>query len=167
MADARTQIHAPANDPDWAARLSLSTTTARTPCAQVFPLCCNGVDLDLHAPTAFQFQFNDIAAPPTSSSFYHRVNVSFVGHRLRLNPGCNHKPQSPSDADVPSPGGWSAIECCVDDVPARTLNAYAFTNDKMSIGHCALLGHPIADVEYARECYRGGAVIADSSCDMA
>ena len=42
------------------------------------------------------------------------------------------------------------------------------------IAHCDALGQPLAGLEYARECYcgsafvnGGGAVLADTACDMA
>ena len=59
----------------------------------------------------------------------------------------------------------------------RTLNVDAFTSDAMTIdaciAHCDALGQPLAGLEYARECYcgsafvnGGGAVLADTACDM-
>ncbi|PIL30122.1 hypothetical protein GSI_07699 [Ganoderma sinense ZZ0214-1] len=84
----------------------------------------------------------------------------------------------PSNTNVPLPDGWSALGCRQDDVSGRTLNVDAFTSDNMTvagcIAHCASFGHPIAGVEYARECYcgsafvnGGGAVLSDAVCDMA
>ncbi|KAI0765890.1 hypothetical protein BD413DRAFT_637146 [Trametes elegans] len=75
------------------------------------------------------------------------------------------------------PSGWSAAGCAAD-VPARTLNVDAFTSEQMTVGacvaHCAALGHTLAGLEYARECYcgrafvnGGGAPLAAAQCDMA
>ena len=41
------QIHARANDPFWAKHRSFSATTSCAACAQVFPLCWSGANLDL------------------------------------------------------------------------------------------------------------------------
>ncbi|KAH9848786.1 hypothetical protein C2E23DRAFT_738784 [Lenzites betulinus] len=75
------------------------------------------------------------------------------------------------------PAGWTAVGCA-SDVPARTLNIDAFTSESMTIDgcidHCAALGHTMAGLEYARECYcgsayvnGGGAPLADDACNMA
>ncbi|EJF58368.1 WSC-domain-containing protein [Dichomitus squalens LYAD-421 SS1] len=85
---------------------------------------------------------------------------------------------APSNTTVVLPDGWASIGCRQDDVSGRTLDMDAFTSDNMTIpgciAHCASLGHPVAGVEYARECYcgsafvnDGGAVLPDDACDMA
>ena len=87
-------------------------------------------------------------------------------------------PSPPSNTNVTLPDGWSSMGCRQDDVSGRALNVDAFTSENMTvagcIAHCAALGHPIAGVEYARECYcgsafvnGGGTVLPDSACDMA
>ena len=87
-------------------------------------------------------------------------------------------PSAPSNTNVTLPDGWSSIGCRQDDVSGRTLNVDALTSENMTIAgciaHCAALGHPIAGVEYARECYcgsafvnGGGMVLPDNVCDMA
>ncbi|KAI8974795.1 WSC-domain-containing protein [Trametes punicea] len=92
--------------------------------------------------------------------------------------------QPSASASVPSnstnvsglPAGWTAIGCA-EDVPSRTLNIDAFTSEQMTINgcisHCASLGHTMAGLEYARECYcgskyvnGGGAPLPDSQCNM-
>ncbi|KAI1789216.1 WSC-domain-containing protein [Ganoderma leucocontextum] len=93
-------------------------------------------------------------------------------------PAPSASPNAPSNATVTLPDGWSYIGCRQDDVSGRTLDVDAFTSDNMTIAgciaHCASLGHPIAGVEYARECYcgsafvnGGGAALPDAACDMA
>ncbi|KAM5541685.1 hypothetical protein V8D89_004666 [Ganoderma adspersum] len=93
-------------------------------------------------------------------------------------PAPNTTPTPPSNSNVPLPDGWSALGCRQDDVSGRTLDVDAFTSDNMTIAsciaHCASFGHPIAGVEYARECYcgsafanGGGAALPDGACDMA
>ena len=75
------------------------------------------------------------------------------------------------------PSGWSSLGCRQDNVSGRTLNLDAFTSETMTIdgciAHCDAAGLPLAGLEYARECYcgsafvnDGGAVLADSACDM-
>ena len=93
-------------------------------------------------------------------------------------PAPSATPSLPSNTNVTLPDGWSSIGCRQDDVSGRTLNVDAFTSENMTIAgcivHCAALGHPIAGVEYARECYcgsafvnGGGMVLPDNVCDMA
>lgn len=87
---------------------------------------------------------------------------------------------SPSNSSNVSglPTGWTALGCRKDNVAGRTLDVDAYTSvSNMTIAacisHCSALGHSLAGLEYARECYcgsafvnGGGAVLADSACDM-
>ncbi|KAM5543649.1 hypothetical protein V8D89_002900 [Ganoderma adspersum] len=86
---------------------------------------------------------------------------------------------APTSTSTATPSaGWSSLGCRQDNVSGRTLNVDAFTSDAMTIdgciAHCDALGQPLAGLEYARECYcgsafvnGGGAVLADTACDMA
>ncbi|RPD60379.1 WSC-domain-containing protein [Lentinus tigrinus ALCF2SS1-7] len=84
----------------------------------------------------------------------------------------------PSNSTAGLPSGWTALGCRKDNVSGRTLNVDAFTSNNMTIAtcvaHCAALGHPMAGLEYARECYcgsafvnGGGATLAQDKCSMA
>ena len=83
-----------------------------------------------------------------------------------------------ASADPGPSAGWTALGCRKDNVSGRTLNVDAFTSGNMTVAacivHCDALGQTLAGLEYARECYcgsafvnGGGAVLADSACDMA
>ena len=76
--------------------------------------------------------------------------------------------------------GFTAAGCRADLVGGkRTLNVDAYTSVQnmtvdACIAHCDALGHTMAGLEYARECYcgssfvnGGGAPLADSMCNMA
>ena len=84
----------------------------------------------------------------------------------------------PSNSTAGLPAGWTAFGCRKDNARGRTLDVDAYTSSKMTIGgciaHCAERGHSMAGLEYARECYcgaafvnGGGAVLADTACNMA
>ena len=68
------------------------------------------------------------------------------------------------------PAGWTASGCRQDLVDhERTLTVDAFTSDAMTLAmcveHCAVRGHTIAGVEYARECYCGSAFANGGGAD--
>ena len=86
---------------------------------------------------------------------------------------------APSNSTTGLPSGWTAIGCRKDNVAGRTLNVDAYTSVQnmtvdACIAHCDALGHTMAGLEYARECYcgstfvnGGGALLASTACDMA
>jgi len=55
------------------------------------------------------------------------------------------------------PTGWSANGCMADAVDARSLSAYIFANDAMTVelcvSTCSSKGFTMAGTEYGRECY--------------
>lgn len=82
----------------------------------------------------------------------------------------------PSNSSISLPQGWVA-DGCVSDTPQRTLNAYAYTGEDMTVSACVATcnskGFTYAGLEYSRECYcgnqfvnGGGDPLPASSCDM-
>ena len=70
-----------------------------------------------------------------------------------------------------APAGWAAAGCRADNVGhQRTLTADSFTSDAMTVAmcvaHCAVRGHTLAGVEYARECYCGDAFVNGGGDDV-
>lgn len=142
---------------------ALAASSCNIPCAAKTGSTCGGswaLSLFKHNSVAIA---NPVPASATATTQAAKPTVSAA---------------APSNSTNVSglPSGWSAVDCA-SDVPGRTLNVDAYTSQQMTIGgciaHCAQLGHTMAGLEYARECYcgssfvnGGGAALADAQCNM-
>ncbi|KAL1948678.1 hypothetical protein VTO73DRAFT_10484 [Trametes versicolor] len=142
---------------------ALAASSCNIPCAAKTGSTCGGswaLSLFKHNSVAIA---NPVPASATATTQAAKPTVSAA---------------APSNSTNVSglPSGWSAVGCA-SDVPGRTLNVDAYTSQQMTIGgciaHCAQLGHTMAGLEYARECYcgssfvnGGGAALADAQCNM-
>jgi hypothetical protein len=68
------------------------------------------------------------------------------------------------------PNGWTAAGCFVDNVSSRALSSASYTDSsgmtaQTCIAFCSSKGYPVAGTEYARECWCGSSVPAQSATD--
>ena len=142
---------------------SLSTASCSIACAGDKSSTCGGN----WALNAFKSNQVNVVVPSVSAS----ASASAVQPSASVS--------APSNSTTSLPSGWTAIGCRKDNVAGRTLNVDAYTSVQnmtvdACIAHCDALGHTMAGLEYARECYcgaafvnGGGAVLADTACNMA
>ncbi|PIL30120.1 hypothetical protein GSI_07738 [Ganoderma sinense ZZ0214-1] len=127
-------------------------------------------------PTTSVHSASTASSKPATSSTVATSSIAAANPSSSSAPVPSAPSNSNSTASVPA--GWTAVGCRKDNVAGRALNVDAFTSEAMTpaacVAHCAALGHTLAGLEYARECYcgsafvnGGGAVLADAKCDMA
>ncbi|TBU27996.1 WSC-domain-containing protein [Dichomitus squalens] len=144
---------------------SLAAATCNIACAGDKTSTCGGG----WALNAFKFNQVNVALPSVSAPASSSASAAKPSASVSV----------PSNSTASLPSGWTAIGCRKDNVKGRALNVDAFTSVstmtvESCVAHCDSLGHTLAGLEYARECYcgaaftnGGGAVLADSACNMA